>query len=231
MTFSSTFAAALGILVAFVSPTWACGEEHLVPSTDANLEPLSVPAQEIGAWLTASPSSSGIRFASTLHDHDLWLDIIDFPDRAPEVGSVRALMQLGRVAGSGFDRLLLVDGQEVLFVLSETDLRNVGCQFIWPSNTGADPIMLMRTLIGTIREEASGAPIKGVSASGSVETTIQAVSVVRDSLNPAWVSSARPGNKTLQLPKDRPDEMVGTVVPLVQAKARPKDGALVLSGL
>ena len=51
MTFSSTFAAALGILVAFVSPTWACGEEHLVPSTDANLEPLSVPAQEIGAWL------------------------------------------------------------------------------------------------------------------------------------------------------------------------------------
>lgn len=231
MAFFPTVTAALGIFLAIANPAAACDEKHFFPSADAALEPLSVPAQNIGAWLTASSASSGIRFASALHGRDLWLDITDFPDRAPEVGSVRALMQLGRVAGEGFDRLLLVNGQEVLFVLNETDLRTVGCQFVWPSNTGADPLMLMRTLIEAIRDEGTGAPMAGLSGSGSMTTTIQAALVVQDSLNPAWVSTARPGNKAPDTPKGRQDEMVGTVAPRVQAAVHPASEMLVLSGL
>ena len=230
MVFPTIFAM-FSILLAVASPAFACEEERFFPSLEADLEPLSVPAQELGAWLSASPYSSGIRFASTLHGRDLWLDITDFPDRAPEAGSIRALMQLGRVAGTGFDRLLLVDGQEVLFVVSETDLRTVGCQFIWPSNNGADPLMLMRTLIKTIREENTGALIQDVSEPGSVPTAIHAMMIVQDSLNPAWVSSARPGSEKPKTRKDRQDQMVGTAAPLVQADARLLDKRLVLSGL
>jgi hypothetical protein len=224
-------AATFGILLAVASPAAACGEEPFFPSSAAHLEPFSVPAQEIGAWLTASPYSSGIRFASTLHGRDLRLDVTDFPDRAPEAGSIRALMQLGRVAGKGFDRPLLVDGQEVLFAVNETDLRTVGCQFIWPSNNGADPLMLMRTLIQTIREETTGTPIQDGSEPGSVPTAIYAMMIVQDSLNPAWVASARPGSKKLEIPEDRQKEMVGTASPLVQADARQTGKRLVLSGL
>ena len=90
----------------------------MTPSTEPHLEPLSVPAPKIGAWLTASPYSNGIRFTSVMQGHDLRLDIIDFPERAPEVGSIRALMQLGRVVNADFEQLILVDGQEALFVVA-----------------------------------------------------------------------------------------------------------------
>ncbi len=226
-----TISAMFSILLALASPASACEEQRFFPSLEADLEPLSVPAQEIGAWLSSSPYSSGIRFASTLHGRDLWLDITDFPDGAPEVGSIRALMQLGRVAGGGFDRLLLVDGQEELFVICESDLRTVGCQFMWPSNSGADPLMLMRTLIETIREKDTNAPIQGVSEPESIPTAIHAMIIVQESLNPAWVSSARPGNEKPPRPEDLQDQMVGSAAPYVQAEARQTGERLVLSGL
>lgn len=203
----------------------------MTPSAEPHLEPLSVPAPEIGAWLTASPYSNGIRFTSVMQGHDLRLDIIDFPDRAPEVGSIRALMQLGRVVKADFERLVLVDGQEALFVVAEKDLRNVGCQFVWPVESGANPIELMRKLVEALREEEGGHPIEGLSATGSAGTTLQAVAIVQDHLNPAWVASARPGATKPDTQNERPDYLVGVTAPRVQATAMLVSKPIVLSGL
>ena len=231
MAFVSSLAAALGLALIVTSPAASCEEGAMTPSTEPHLEPLSVPAPEIGAWLTASPHSGGIRFTSVMHGRDLWLDIIDFPEHAPEVGSIRALMQLGRVADADFERLVLVDGQEALFVVGEADLRNVGCQFVWPVRIGPNPIDLMRKLVEALREEEGGHPIEGLSATGSAGTTLQAVAIVQDHLNPAWVASARPGATPPDTQNERQDYLTGVRAPLVQAVAMPVSEPLVLSGL
>ena len=232
MVFSTISAGAFVILLAFASPAAACNQQQLVRSTEARLEPQSVSAQEIGKWLTASSFSGGIRFTSTLDGHDLRLDITSFPTHAPEVGSVRAIMQLGRLAGSGFDRLLLVDGQEDLFVISEADLRNVGCQFTWPSRTQADPLMLMRELVGAIREESTGISISELAGSSLVMTNTQAMSIVQDVLNEAWVESARRDDDKVDTPDEDPqDELASIIAPDIRARARQVEKPLVLSGL
>lgn len=232
MVFSTISAGAFVVLLAVASPAAACNQQQLVRSTEAGLEPLSVSAQEIGMWLTASSFSGGIRFTSTMDGHDLRLDITSFPDQAPEVGSVRAIMQLGRLAGSGFERLLLVDGQKDLFVISEADLRSVGCQFTWPSKAQVDPLMLMRQLVGAIREESTGTSIRELSGSGLVMTNTQAMSIVQDVLNEAWVASARRNDNKVYRPDEDPqDELASIMAPDIHAQARQVEKPLVLSGL
>lgn len=231
MTSRLSLAAALGAAVLAANPAASCEQGAFAPSTEEHLQPLSVPASEIGAWLTASPYSSGIHFTSELHGRDLWLDITDFPERAPEVGSIRALMQLGRVVDADLDRLVLVDGQEALFVVAEADLRSVGCQFVWPANTGANPIDLMRRMIEALREENGGRPIEGLTTTGSAGTSVNAVAIVEDHLNVAWVESARPGATAPDIPDQRPDHMVGLEAPRVQASAMPARERLAFNGL
>lgn len=227
MTFASSFAAAFGLALIAASPAASCGQGAFAPSTEAHLEPMSVPASEIGAWLTASPYSSGIRFTSEMRGRDLWLDVTDFPERAPEIGSVRALMQLGRVVDTDFDRLVLADGQEAFFAIAEEDLRSVGCQFVWPINTGSDPIQLMSSIVEALRDEEGGRVLEGLSSAGTVATTVQAMAVVKDRFNPAWIASARPGATV----PDSLDHMVGFAAPRVQAAATPFGEAIVLGGL
>lgn len=224
--------AALGLGVIAADPAVACESQGgFVASNDAHLAPLSVPAADIDAWLNASPYSSGIRFKSALHGRDLWLDITAFPEQAPEVGSVRALMQMGRVVTADFDQLVLVDGERVLFVISEPDLRRVGCQFIWPARKGSDPISLMRQLVEALWEEQGLEPPEGLSPDGSVGTTIHAMALIEDHLNPAWVASARPGAKSPESEDRHPDHMVELEAPRIQAMADPAQGAVIVGGL
>jgi hypothetical protein len=228
----SLLAAALGLTVVAVSPAVSCEtHEGSVVTREAHLKPLSVPAADIDAWLNASPYSSGIRFKSALHGRDLWLDITAFPKQAPEVGSVRALMQMGRVATADFDQLVLVDGEQALFVISEPDLRGVGCQFMWPGQKGTDPISLMRQLVEALREGQGLQPLEGLSPDGSAGTTIHAMALIEDHLNPAWVASARPGAAS-PTPGDRhPDHIVELEAPRVQAMAVPANRSFVVGGL
>lgn len=225
-------AAALSLAVSGTEPATACESQGgYVASIDADLRPLSVPAAEIGAWLNASPYSSGIRFTSELHGRDLWLDVTAFPDEAPEVGSVRALMQLGRVVAADFDQLVLVDGDEALFVIGEPDLRRVGCQFIWPAHAGTDPIHLMREIVEALHEGQNRQPLKGLSPSGSAGTTIHAVALIEGQINPVWLDTARPGAASPE-PEDRnSDRLVALKAPRVQAMAVSVPGAIILGGL
>lgn len=231
MTSHLPLAVALGAAVLAASSAASCEQGAFASSTEEHLQPLSVPASEVGTWLTASPYSSGIHFTSELHGRDLWLDITDFPARAPEVASIRALMQLGRVVSADFDRLVLVDGREAQFVVAETDLRSVGCQFVWPANTGANPIDLMRRMIEALREENGGRPIKGLTTTASAGTSANAVAIVEDYLNVAWVESARPGATVPDIPDQRLDHMVGLEAPRVQASAMLAGDRFAFNGL
>ena len=225
-------AAALGLGMTALNPAAACDSQAgYIASTEAHLAPLSVSAEDIGAWLNASPYSSGIRFKADMHGRDLWLDITAFPEQAPELGSVRALMQMGRVVAAEFDQLVLVDGDETLFVISEPDLRRVGCQFSWPVQKGANPIGLMRDLVEALREGQGDQPFEGLSSTGTVGTTMHAMALIEDHLNSAWVDTARPGAATPE-PEDRhPDYMVELEAPRVQAMADPVRSAIIVGGI
>lgn len=165
-------------------PALACdGYATRVSSAD-HLQPKSVQANLLADALNASPYSTSIRFASSVEGGDLLLDIISYPQQESEVGTIRALMQIGRLVDDGFERLVLVDGDRPLFVVSRAELRQVGCRFNWPNNTGENPLLLMGEMVASLRRADTG---EGLVVRSSVPTT-QVVGVVLNEINPLWAA-------------------------------------------
>lgn len=167
-----------------------CSAWSRFSSTEEYLEPLSIPAAQIGEFLTKSPHSQGIVFSSKRHGEEIWLDIVSYPGDTTAAGASRALMQTGRLAGDDFETLVLTDNGQPLFAFSEPDLRNVGCRFIWAREGGENPIALMRELFKSMKDYNSMRPISNAFNGSLMGDSMTAMSLNNDVLVPKWVMSA-----------------------------------------
>jgi hypothetical protein len=150
---------------------------------------LSVPAGNIGEHLNASVWSEGVMFQSDLKGRDLWLDITHFPGTPTAAKAPAAIIQVGRLADDGFDRLVLAQGDQGLFVIERGALRDIGCQFIWGREGGQNPIALMRDLYRQMSLYDSGMPLgRGFTGSLLGDTSL-ALRINNEVLLPAWVAA------------------------------------------
>lgn len=171
-------------------PAFGCDEYTTRASGAEHLQPVSVQASLLADTLNASPYSTGIRFAASIEGSDLLLEITDYPKQAPEVGTIRALMQIGRIVDDGFERMVLVEDEKPLFTVTREELRKVGCRFNWPNNTGDNPLLLMGEMVASLRRADTGEKL----FSGSSAPTYEAVTIVLEEINPLW--AARRDEKT-----------------------------------
>lgn len=160
-------------------------------STNAEyLKPISVPAKKIGAHLTESIWSEGIRFDSELKGRELWLDVTYFPGNTTAAGAARAIMQVGRLADESFDQLILSEEDIGLFAISEGKLRDIGCRFIWGREGGENPIALMRDLFSALEHYGTGMPLSADFTGSLLGDTSLALDLNNKILVPGWVMSA-----------------------------------------
>lgn len=190
MIIRSLLRALLSFAVASV-PALACDGYATRVSSENHLQPKSVQVGRLADALNASPYSSGIQFASSIKRGDLLLDITSYPQQAPELGTIRALMQIGRLVDDGFEQLVLVDNGRPLFTVSREKLRQVGCRFNWSKNTGDNPLLLMTEMVASLRRANTGE----VLVAGSSAAPHQVVAIVLNEINPLW---AAPGNEQPQ---------------------------------
>lgn len=97
---------------------------------------------------------------------------------------------IGRLSDESFERLVLVDGDQSLFYISEADLRSVGCRFIWRRQAGENPIALMRDFYSNLRDYDTDRPVV-VGMNGSLLGDTQRVLTANNEVVlPAWIVSA-----------------------------------------
>jgi hypothetical protein len=171
-------------LAAACTSVEACDGYVTRHSTAAHLQPKAISADLLADALNSTSYSTGIRFASSRDGSKILLDITHFPTEAPEMGTIRALMQIGRLVDDDFEDLVLVDEATPLFLVSRAELRKVGCRFNWPNNTGEDPIMLMREMVSSLRRAGDDERL----VTGSSALTNQAVAIVLNEINPLWAA-------------------------------------------
>ncbi|MEY8802147.1 hypothetical protein AB9K35_17860 [Leisingera sp. XS_AS12] len=182
----------LAAILATASPALAtgCDAWPQFASSAPYLEPLSVPAKDIGGHLNGWEWSDGMQFASRLHGSELWLDITQFPGNATAAAASRSVMQLGRIADEDFATLVLAEGDAGLFSISEPELRAIGCQFIWGKEGGQNPIALMRDLYKALRHYESGAPLSTGFNGSLLGDTNLALQLNNKIVLPQWAMSA-----------------------------------------
>lgn len=163
-----------------------CEQWPAFSTTHGYLEPLSVPAAEIGPHLSASGWTDDVTFTSEMRDGDLWLDIIHFPGESTVAAAPRAIMQTGRLADDGFERLVLANEGEGLFVIDRPALREVGCQFIWGVEGGENPIHLLRLLFAAMHHY-DGRPLSTAWNGSLLGDTMLMTDLSNEILIPAWV--------------------------------------------
>jgi hypothetical protein len=178
------------LVIALLLPATAfadCSNWSSFSSHEAYLEPLSVPAGEIGAHLTASPWTGGVKFHSELREGDLWLDIMEFPGATSAAVAPSVVMQVGRLADDGFGRLVLAHEGQGLFAIERAALRDIGCQFIWGREGGENPIALMRVLYRKMTYFETGQPISTRFSGHLLGDTSLALNINNEIVLPAWV--------------------------------------------
>ena len=180
------------LLVSFGSAAQAtdCSQWPHFSSTEDYLEPLSVPATKIGQHLTASEHADGIVFSSRRRGADIWLDIETYPGATVAIAGTRAIMIAGRLMDENFKRLMLEDDGTPIFAISEPDLRAVGCQFIWASEGGQNPIALMREFYKAMVWYEDGAPLSDQWNGSLMGDSTLAARLNAEALIPKWIMSA-----------------------------------------
>mgnify|MGYP006281628591 CR=1 FL=1 len=180
----------LGLLLACSAGQAAatdCSAWPRFASSEPYLKPLSVPAAEIGAHLTASSWSDGVEFSSEMRGRDLWLDITHFPGQTSAAAAPAAIMRTGRLADNSFDRLVLSHDGTGLFSINRGPLREIGCRFIWGREGGENPIALLRELYQQLSYYETGQS-RGSGFNGSLlGDTHRALQLNNEVLLPAWV--------------------------------------------
>lgn len=167
-----------------------CSRWKRFAASEPYLRPLSVPAADIGAHLTASVYSEGIEFVSTLRGTELWLDITRFPGATSAAGAPRAILHVGRLADEAFDTLVLADGQEGKFTITEPELRRLGCRFIWGREGGENPIALLREMYQVMRHYETGHLLSRRFTGHLLGDTSLAMDLNNTLLIPQWALSA-----------------------------------------
>ncbi len=180
------------ILTALATSAGATGCEKWsrFASQDDYLEPHSVPAAKIGKHLSASEWSQGIEFKSTRHGKEVWLDITSYPGETTAAGGSRAIMMVGRLMDENFEKLVLAEAGKGIFVISEPELRAIGCRFIWGKEGGENPIALMRELFKALRWYEGDRPLSTAWNGSLFGDTNNAISLHSEVLMPEWAMSA-----------------------------------------
>ncbi|WP_154667701.1 hypothetical protein [Leisingera caerulea] len=182
----------LAAILATAAPAFAtgCDAWPQFSSNDPYLEPLSVPAKDVGEHLSDWEWSEGMQFTSRLHGSELWLDITHFPGNTTAAGVSRSVMHLGRVADEDFATLVLAEGDTGLFSISEPELRAIGCQFIWGKEGGQNPIALLRELYKALRHYETGAPLSSGFTGHLLGDSTLALELNNKIVLPQWAMSA-----------------------------------------
>lgn len=188
--FSGAVIALTGILASTSASATDCRAWSRFDSSEAYLEPLSVPAGDIGEHLSASQWSRGITFTSVMKGDELWVDITSFPGETTAAAAPAAIMQIGRLADDSFKTLVLSDGEKGLFAIDEPDIRAVGCKFIWGRQGGENPVALLRDLYPPMRWYETGAPITTAWNGSLLGDSQLAMRIGTEVLIPKWVMSA-----------------------------------------
>lgn len=167
-----------------------CSEWPRFSSSQAYLQPLSVPASEIGDHLTASKWSDGIQVTSQRQGKDIWLDITHFPGTTTAAAGPRIIMMAGRLADESFSNLVLSDHGNGIFLISEPDIRSIGCRFIWGVEGGENPIALLREMYAKMVWFETHQPLSTRWNGSLLGDTMTATSINNDIVIPKWVMSA-----------------------------------------
>jgi len=191
MSFFSKFCTAVMALgIASGAGATTCEQWSYFSSTEEFLEPLSVSSKKIGKHLTASEYSDGVVFSSRRKGKDVWLDIEKFPGSSSAIASTRALMMAGRLMDENFERLVLEDDGKPIFAISESKLREIGCQFIWSREGGQNPLALMRELYQAMVWYEDGRPMSTLWNGSLLGDTSLAAQLSAQVLMPEWAMSA-----------------------------------------
>lgn len=180
----------LGLMASGPANATDCSSWSIGRSTEAYLAPLSVPPAKIGAYLSASQYAGGVKFKSWMKGKELWLDITDYPGSASAAMGPSSVMQVGRLAGPGFTKLVLADGGKGVFSVDEPALRSIGCQFIWGHKGGQNPIALMRMLFRSMKSYQTGQPLSTGFTGALLPDTNLALQINNKVFMPGWALSA-----------------------------------------
>lgn len=165
-----------------------CSAWPIGSSPEAYMAPLSVPADRIGARLTEI--SDGVQVTSELKGDELWIDITEYPGDLTAAAAPRIVLQTGRLAGPGFSRLVLADGGQGVFSLSEAEARMLGCQFQWGVRGGENPIHLLREMYKAMRFYETGQLISTNFTGSLMGDTSLALNLNNEVFLPRWVLSS-----------------------------------------
>jgi hypothetical protein len=185
-----TLLAALICLPATQGMATDCSSWGRFSTTSADLEPLSIAAAKIGPHLSEINTSDHVRMSSQLKGGELWLDVDELAGTTSLVAFPRMIFQTGRLADESFDLLVLADGDRGLFSLKETELRAMGCQFIWGREGGQNPIALMRDLYKSMRHYETDQLISTHFNGSLLGDTNLALRLNNEVVLPAWIKSA-----------------------------------------
>lgn len=164
-----------------------CGSNYW-PGTLPEHEPNSVAVSELGEFFLTFPAAEGIKFDVEVKPGELWIDVLEYPGDVTVAAASRILFIIGRIADGEFGSLVLADADEGLFRISETDIRAIGCQFVWGvEGRGQNPIALIRQFADALRYYDTGRRV-ALSFNGSLlGDTNKAVAVLNEAVNPQWV--------------------------------------------
>jgi len=180
----------IATLIAGSANATDCAAWPRFSSSEAYLTPLSVEVSKVGEFFSSYEYSQGIQFTSEMRGSELWLDIVEFPGTTTAAGAPRVVMQIGRLVKDDFETLVLSEDGEGLFAISEDNLRNIGCQFIWGREGGQNPIALIRELYKQMEYYETRLPLSTRWNGSLLGDTTLAMTLNNDLVLPKWVVSA-----------------------------------------
>lgn len=185
-----TISQAIAILAistsAAVAAENSCGEKYW-PGTGPEHAVDQVSVSGIQDFLDTSPAVDGIKFAVTVKGKEVWLDIVQYPPQVSVIASLRSLLVLGRVVKPGYDKLVLADGDKGLFQVSYQDIHAIGCQFVWGTEGGQNPIHLLRELADSLTYYADGSRVAPPFTGSLMGDTSAMLGTMNKIVYPEWL--------------------------------------------
>ena len=183
------FGAAILAVIYSASSSFAneCGSNYW-PGTLPEHEPNSVAVSELGEYLTTFPSAEGIVFEVTSKPGELWIDVVEYPGEVSLIAASRILFIIGRIADGEFGSLVLADAEEGLFRISESDIRAIGCQFVWGvEGYGQNPIALLRQFADALTHYNTGRRVALPFNGSLLGDTNKALAMLNETVSPQWI--------------------------------------------
>lgn len=185
-----TISQAIAILAistsAAVAAENSCGEKYW-PGTGPEHAVDQVSVSGIQSFLDTSPAVDGIKFDVTIKGKEVWLDIVQYPPQVSVIASLRSLLVLGRVVKPGYDKLVLADGDKGLFQVNYQDIHAIGCQFVWGSEGGQNPIHLLRELADSLTYYADGSRVAPPFTGSLMGDTSAMLGTMNKIVYPEWL--------------------------------------------